>query len=90
MEGLSLYEALATVGPRGVRHPLTAILSPTVVAILVGMKSLAAISPFGRDRGTAFTLALAFTRCKAPAKSCLSDLYVAEEGGVRADGLDGG
>ena len=79
MDALSLIEALATVpdprDPRGVRHPLTAILSLTVVAILAGMKSLAAISQFGRDRGAAFAHALGFTRGMVPAKSCLSDLY---------------
>ena len=78
MSALSLHEALATVpdprDPRGVRHPLTAILSLTVVAILGGMKSLAAISQLGRDRGAAFAHALGFTRGKVPAKSCLSDL----------------
>src|SRR4051812_24355181 len=79
MSALSLYEALATVpdprDPRGVRPPLTAILSLTAVAILGGMKSLAAISQFGRDRGPAFAHSLGFTRGKVPAPSCLSDLF---------------
>src|ERR671930_135064 len=54
-EPLSLVEELATVpDPRsrkGRRHPLTAILSLTAVAILAGMKSLDAIAQFGRDHG---------------------------------------
>lgn len=75
----TLLEALASVpdprDPRGVRHPLTAILSLTVVAMLAGMKSLAAISQFGRDRGTALAHALGFTKGQVPAPSCLSDLF---------------
>src|SRR5215471_18239211 len=79
MEPLSLVEALASVpDPRsrkGRRHPLTAILSLTVVATLAGCKSLEAIARFGRDRGPAFAHALGFTRGKTPNKSCLSKLF---------------
>jgi hypothetical protein len=78
-EPLSLAEELATVpDPRsrkGRRHPLTAILSLTTVAILAGCQSLEAIAQFGRDRGTALAHALGFTRGKTPNKSCLSKLF---------------
>jgi hypothetical protein len=77
----SLLEALQSVpdprDPRGVRHPLGAILSLTVVAVLAGMKSLSAIAQFGRERGAAFAFALGFTKGKTPAKSCLSELFAA-------------
>jgi hypothetical protein len=76
---LSLVEALAVVpdprDPRGKVHPLTAILSLTVVAILAGSRSLTAIAQFGRDHGVALAHALGFTRGLTPAKSCLSDLF---------------
>src|SRR5271170_5505155 len=78
-ESLSLVEELATVpDPRsrkGRRHPLTAILSLTTVAILAGCKSLEAIAQFGRDRGKTLAHALGFTRGKTPNKSCLSKLF---------------
>jgi hypothetical protein len=75
----SLVEELATVpDPRsrkGRHHPLTAILSLTVLAILAGCKSLEAIAQFGRDHGKALAHALGFTRVKTPNKSCLSKLF---------------
>jgi hypothetical protein len=78
-EALSLQEELATVpdprSPRGRIHPLPAILSLVVVAILGGSKSLEAIAQFGRDRGTALAHALGFRRGKTPNKSCLSKLF---------------
>ena len=78
-EALSLLEQLATVpDPRsrkGRLHPLSAILSLTVVATLAGCKSLEAIAQFGRDRGIALAHALGFTRGKTPNKSCLSKLF---------------
>ena len=79
MPGLSLMEALASVPdprkPRGLRHPLTAILGLTAVAVLAGMKSLEAIAQFGRDRGPALAHALGFRRGKTPAKSTLSEIF---------------
>jgi hypothetical protein len=79
MQGLSLVEALAGVpdprDPRGRIHPLPAVLSLTVVAILAGCKSLTAIAQFGRDHGKSLAHALGFSRGKTPAKSCLSDLF---------------
>lgn len=78
-EALSLVEELATVpdprSPKGRRHPLTAILSLTVVATLAGCKGLEAIAQFGRDHGKALAHALGFTRPKTPNKSCLSKLF---------------
>lgn len=78
-QALSLLEELLSVAdPRsakGRRHPLSAILSLTVVATLAGMKSLEAIAQFGRDHGVAFAHALGFTRGKTPNKSCLSKLF---------------
>jgi hypothetical protein len=78
-ECLSLVEELARVpDPRsrkGRRHPLTAILSLTVVATLAGMKSLEAIAQFGREHGAPLAFALGFTRGKTPNKSCLCKLF---------------
>ena len=78
----SLSEALAQVpdprNPKGVRHPLAAILSPAVLAVLAvlaGCKSYTAIAQFGRDKGFALAWALGFTKGKTPAKSTLSDLF---------------
>jgi len=78
-ESFSLIEQLATVpdprSPKGRRHPLTAILSLTVVATLAGSKSLEAIAQFGRDHGKTLAHALGFTRGLTPNKSCLSKLF---------------
>jgi hypothetical protein len=78
-QALSLVEILAAVpDPRsrkGRRHPLTAVLSLSVVAILAGCKSLEAIAQFGRDRGIGLAHALGFTRGLTPNKSCLSKLF---------------
>src|SRR5687768_10375206 len=75
----SLVEVLASVpDPRsrkGRVHPLTAVLSLTIVAILAGMKSLEAIAQFGRDHGPALAHALGFTRGKTPSKSALSKVF---------------
>jgi hypothetical protein len=76
---LSLQEVFATLpdprDPRGVRHPLTALLSLTAVAVLSGMRGLEAIAQFGRDHGVAFRLALGFTRLDSPCKASLSVLF---------------
>jgi hypothetical protein len=75
---VSLMDALADVpdprDARGLRHPLTAVLGLTVVAVLSGMKSLEAIAQFGRDHGQALAFALGFRRAKTPVKSRLSTL----------------
>ena len=79
MAPLSVLEALADVpDPRsrhGRRHPLSAILALTVLAMLRGCKGPTAIAQFGRDHGIALAHALGFRRGKTPAPSCLSDLY---------------
>jgi predicted transposase YbfD/YdcC len=79
MAGPSLVELLATIPdprkPRGRIHPLTAVLSLAVVAMLAGMKSLEAIAQFGRDHGTGLAHALGFRRSKTPAKSTLSEIF---------------
>ena len=76
---VSLMDALADVpdprDARGLRHPLTAVLGLTVVAVLSGMKSLEAIAQFGRDHGKALAWALGFRRAKTPVKSRLSTLF---------------
>lgn len=78
MAALSLIDALAEVpDPRsrhGRRHPLSAILSLVVLAMLRGCRGPVAIAQFGRDYGTALAHALGFTRGKTPAPSCLSRL----------------
>ncbi len=76
---LSLLEVLAQVpDPRsrhGRRHPLSAILSLAVLAMLSGAKSYQAIAQFGRDHGTALAHALGFRRGKTPTKSTFSILF---------------
>jgi len=79
MAGPSLVELLATVPdprkPRGRIHPLSAVLSLAVVAVLAGHKSLEAIAQFGRDHGAGLAHALGFRRKKTPAKSTLSEIF---------------
>src|SRR3954451_24210607 len=79
MERLSLVEALASVPDprerRGTRHPLTAVLSLTVLAVLAGCKSLEAVAQFGQEHGLAFRHALGFTRGDCPTKSCLGKIF---------------
>jgi hypothetical protein len=74
-----LLEALAQIpdprNPKGIRHPLSAILALATLAMLTGAKSYAAIAQFGRDKGFALAHALGFRRGKTPAKSTLSCLF---------------
>jgi hypothetical protein len=76
---LTLLDFLAQVpDPRsrhGRRHPLSAILSLAVLAMLSGAKSYQAIAQFGRDKGFALAHALGFTRGKTPNKSTFSVLF---------------
>ena len=76
---LRLLDVLAQVpdppNPRGVRHPLRAILALTVLAMLTGAKSYTAIAQFGRDQGAALAFALGFRRRKTATKSSLSKLF---------------
>jgi hypothetical protein len=75
----SLLAVLAEVpDPRsrhGRRHPLSAVLSLAVVAMLSGAKSYEAIAQFGREKGFALAHALGFTRGKTPTKSTFSVLF---------------
>jgi hypothetical protein len=79
MARLSLVEALSEVpdprDPRGLVHPLPAVLCLTVVAILAGMRGPASIAQFGRDHGQTLAHALGFRRGKTPAASTLSEIY---------------
>jgi hypothetical protein len=76
---LALLDALAQIpdprDPRGVRHPLPAVLSLAVLAMLSGCKGYEAIAQFGRDKGPALAHALGFRRGKTPAKSTFSVLF---------------
>jgi hypothetical protein len=76
---LSLVEALARIPdprhPNGIRHPLSAVLSLAVLAMLSGSKSYEAIAQFGRDKGFALAHALGFRRGKTPTKSTFSVLF---------------
>jgi hypothetical protein len=76
---VSLIEALAQIPDprdrRGIRHPLSAILSLAVVAMLTGCKGYEAIAQFGRDKGSALAFALGFRRGKTPAKSTFCDIF---------------
>jgi DDE_Tnp_1-associated/Transposase DDE domain len=83
---LSLLEVLAQVpDPRsrkGRRHPLSAILSLAVLAMLTGAKSYEAITQFGREKGSALAHALGFLRGKTPCKSTFSVLFRALDVGA--------
>jgi predicted transposase YbfD/YdcC len=61
--------------PRGRRHPLPALLSLTVVALLSGYRSLEAIAEFGRLRGAALAKLLGFTHDPLPCKATLSNVF---------------
>jgi len=79
MAGPSLVELLATLPdprkPRGRVHPLPAVLSLAVLAVLAGARSLEAIAQFGRDHGVGLAHALGFRRKKTPVKSTLSEIF---------------
>jgi hypothetical protein len=81
LQSSSLYEVFAGLpDPRdacGKRHPLEAILTLTVVAMLAGCRSLYAIAQFGRDRGKEFAHALGFTRDRSPCCGTLHYLFAA-------------
>lgn len=76
---LSLMEILHTIPdprkPRGIRHPLPAMLALAALAILAGHSSLEAIAQFGRDHGPSLAFALGFRRAKTPTKSAFSKLF---------------
>lgn len=59
----------------GRRHPLGAILTLAVCAMLCGARSLYAISQWGRDHGTEVSHALGFTRERTPCVSTLHQVF---------------
>jgi predicted transposase YbfD/YdcC len=73
-----LYAYLAKVpdprDPRGVRHPLVAVLAQVCCALLCGARHLTAIAEWGRHHPVELLAALGFTRKKTPACSTLHDL----------------
>ena len=75
----SLIEVLGSVpDPRsvhGLRHPLGAVLSMAVCAMLCGARSLYAISQWGRDQGGEMAHALGFTRERTPCVSTLHEVF---------------
>lgn len=62
---------------QGRRHPLAALLSLAVVAMLAGMTSLEAIAHFGRLWGTRLTHLLGFRNGDTPSKATYSRLFAA-------------
>jgi hypothetical protein len=76
---LALLDVLASIpdprGRNGKRHPLNAILSLTVLAMMTGCKGVNAIAQFGRDKGFALAHALGFRRGKTPCASTLSVIF---------------
>jgi hypothetical protein len=76
---ISLQEVFARLPEvrqaRGRRHPLSAILNLTAVALLAGMKSLEAIAQFARDHGPQLAQTLGFTHWPTPCKATLSNVF---------------
>lgn len=76
---LALLDVLGEVpdprSPHGLRHPLSAILSLAVLAMLSGAKSYEALAQFGRDKGKTLAFALGFRRGKTPAKSTFCEIF---------------
>ena len=77
--GASLLRALAQVpdprAARGRRHPLAAILTLAVAAMLADARSLYAIAQWGRLQSAETVRALGFTRAKTPTVSTLHEVF---------------
>jgi predicted transposase YbfD/YdcC len=75
---LALVDVLADLPDfrqsRGKRHPLAAILSLAVAAILCGYKSYSAIAEWGRLYGQELARALGFTHSKTPCAATLHNV----------------
>ena len=73
---MTLREALDRVpdprGRQGRRHPLGAILTLAVCAMMCGARSLYAISQWGRDHGPDMSRSLGFSREQTP---CVATLH---------------
>jgi hypothetical protein len=74
----TLFDLLKQVpDPRraeGKRHPLPAVLSLLVLALLAGMRGFQGVVDFGRNLPPDVIAALGFTRPKTLAKSTLSEI----------------
>ena len=77
--GASLLQALAQIpdprAARGRRHPLAAILTLAVTAMLADARSLYAIAQWGRLQSAETVRALGFTRSKTPTVSTLHEVF---------------
>ena len=77
--GASLLQALAAVpdprAARGRRHPLAAILTLAVAAMLADARSLYAIAQWGRLQSAETVRALGFTRAQTPTVSTLHEVF---------------
>ena len=60
---------------KGKRHPLSAILSLAVAAILCGYKSYSAIAEWGRFYGHHLAAALGFTHAKTPCAATIHNVF---------------
>ena len=60
---------------QGKRHPLPALLSLAVVAMLAGMTSYEAIVDYGKERGWEFLQLLGFTRRRGLCKATYSRIF---------------
>jgi hypothetical protein len=78
-QGLALVEVLADIPDsrqsRGKRHPLVAILSLAIAAMLCGYKSYSAMAEWGRNYGQEFAKALGFTHRKTPCAATLHNIF---------------
>ena len=79
--GRSLVEAWQQVPDprkaRGKRHPLGAILTQVVAAMLSGARSVDAIAQWGRAQAPGVVRTLGYTREKTPAGSTLHEVFKA-------------
>ena len=60
---------------RGTRHPLPALLSLAIVAMLTGMTTYEAIVDYGKERGWEFLQLLGFTRRRGLCKATYSRIF---------------